>query len=372
MQQLPGLVLAELILMPSQQTVLTIATWLMIISWMLVVGIGVFTVGARVYAHKQQRKKIAIEAVVTDWLMEYVMMAEDATETELSALLEETSTKIKNHYMGSSFARRVVKAVMLDMNRHVRGSVADALHRLYTSLLFDVLALQTLNYGEWHEQAEAVNELTLMQVPYSLPYIEQHRNHRNKLVRLQTQIAEMKLNENHPLGFLSEVKTPIHAWHQANLYAELSKLPKEKIPSFRPWLQSRNYTVVIFAIKMVRLFNQLDLQPYVLMKSLHPHLEVRREVWQFVSYFHIAVGAELIEHLLPDAEPEMQLVMIECLGNLQTMESEQLLEQVIETDLYGLRIEAALALQRSGYDVLGRWPELAPPPPPLVTPQPAH
>jgi hypothetical protein len=211
-----------------------------------------------------------------------------------------------------------------------------------------------------------------MQVSKALPYIEQHRNHRNKLVRLQTQIAEMKLNEGHPLGFLSEVKSPIHAWHQVSLHAELAKLPKEKIPSFRPWLHSTNHTVVVFAIKMIRIFNQLDLQPYVLMKSLHPHIDVRREVWAFVSFFHIAAGAELIEYLLPDSEPAIKLVMIECLGNLQCLESEALLEKIINEDLYDLQIEAALALQRGGYDVLSRWPALAPPPPPTHSVPNAH
>jgi hypothetical protein len=122
-----------------------------------------------------------------------------------------------------------------------------------------------------------------MHITAALPYIRQLRNHPNQQVRLQTQLAEMRLDELHPLTFLDEVRTPLHAWQQVALHAELTRLPKEKVPSFRAWLQSPNPAVVVFAIKMIVQFNQLDLLPYVIMKSLDPHPEVRQEVWRLMS-----------------------------------------------------------------------------------------
>jgi hypothetical protein len=168
----------------------------------------------------------------------------------------------------------------------------------------------------------------------------------------------MRLNEDHPVAFLSEIRAPIHAWHQANLHAELAKLPKEKVPSFRPWLQSKNTSVVVFALRMIRHFNQFELLPYVMMKSLHHDLEVRREVWQFISFFHVEAGVELVSFLIPTSEPEMRQIMLNCLGELGTDYAIETLENIVELNLYGLKMEAALALQRNGYAIVARWPEL--------------
>lgn len=345
-------------IMPGQEIVLAIATALMQGSIVLVVVMGVAVIIARWRHNKREQARKQINDEVTELIMEFLMYAEEASEYEQQELLSDFGQRIRTGYMNSSLARTTVREALMETHRHVRGNIADALRKLHGALLLDTLAMQNLIYGEWHEQVEAINELTAMQVTYALPQIEMLRDHAHQQVRLQTQLAEMRLNDKHPLSFLDEVRTPLHAWQQVALHAELTRLPPEKVPSFRSWLQSPNPGVIIFAIRMIRIFNQLNLMPYVLMKSLHSSKEVRREVWQFVSFFHITEAAELIEHLLPEAEPDMRLPMIDCLGELQTPEAEQLLEDIIEEDRFGLAMQAALALQRGGYNVVARWPHL--------------
>lgn len=350
--------LLESYLLPPPELVLSVARTLMMTSWVLAFISGIGILLARAWSNRQKRKEAAIKEQVADLIMEFLLTAEEATPMEARQLLSEFGNKIREQFMGTALARRVVRENLMDTARHVRGNVVEALRQLYSALLLDTLALQNLQYGEWHEQTEAIHELTTMHVTAALPYIEQLRQHPNQQVRLQTQLAEMRLNEKHPLSFLDEVKTPLHPWQQVALHAELMRLPKEKVPSFRSWLHSSNPGVVVFAIKMIVQFNQLNLLPYVIMKSLDPNQEVRHEVWRLMSYFHIPAAATLIEHLLPESEPEMQLNMINCLAELQTMEAEELLIKIIDQDAYGLRTEAAIALQRSGYDVVGQWPAL--------------
>lgn len=346
-------------LLPSQETILVITNVLVLLSIIFCVMMVLWIVGYRLYLIRTQKKYDAIVEQTTEWLTEFIIMAEDMTDEELVRSLIETSDKFRAEYIRTSLGRRAIKEVMMDMNRHVRGKVADALHALYESLNLDDQALEKLSYGLYHEQAAAIYELTVMQTAHALPQIESYRNSKDEPVRLMAQLGEMKLNPTHPIAFLDGLKTHMNDWHQVNLYAELSKLPKENIPSFRPYLMSDNPSVLLFAIRMIKQFNQLDLQSAVLLKALHPDIHVRKEVWRFIRFFQIAPAVELVDYLLPSNEHEVRLEMIECLGSLMDQSAEDLLIKIIDENLYDLRVEAALALQNAGFEVAQRWPELS-------------
>lgn len=319
----------------------------------------IWIISYRIYLIRTKKLKEKIIYQSTEWLTEFIIMAEDMTDEELVRSLIETSEKFRAAYIKSSLGRQAIKEVMMDMNRHVRGKVADALHALYESLNLDDFAIEKLNYGLYHEQAAAIYELTVMQTSHALPQIENYRDSKDEPVRLMAQLGEMKLNPSHPIGFLDGLKTHMNDWHQVNLYAELSKLPKENIPSFRPYLMSENPSVLLFAIRMIKQFNQLDLQSAVILKALHPDVHVRKEVWRFIRFFQISPAVELVEYLLPKNEHEVRLEMIDCLGNLMDQSAEDLLIKIVDENLYDLKNEAALALQKAGFDATGRWPELS-------------
>ena len=71
------------------------------------------------------------------------------------------------------------------------------------------------------------------------------------------------------------------------LLEELQKFDNQQIPDIAPWLKSENDYVVIFALKLSKIYNQFGMKDVLLELLEHKNEKVRLELMPVLSHLHI-------------------------------------------------------------------------------------
>ncbi|SFG78417.1 HEAT repeat domain-containing protein [Pedobacter insulae] len=159
--------------------------------------------------------------------------------------------------------RNLLTQEILSAKKNMSGTAALFLQRLYLQLKLDEFALEDLSSKKWYIKAKALQDLGIMNLKNYLSKIYRQTNHRNELVRMEAQIAVIKLTGFEGLRFLDVVSYQINDWQQIKLLNELSYLPASNFNGIENWLLSNNESVVIFALKLVKNFHRFELHEQV-------------------------------------------------------------------------------------------------------------
>jgi len=82
-------------------------------------------------------------------------------------------------------------------------------------------------------------------------------NATDPVLRMEAELAWMRLSKGDPFGFLGFIQEEFSAWEQLHMF-EMIKRNKMEVPDFTRWLGSSNASVVIFCKRMIRAFRQGD------------------------------------------------------------------------------------------------------------------
>jgi HEAT repeat protein len=173
--------------------------------------------------------------------------------------------------------RQLLERELLSAKKNMSGTSAVFLQKLYLQLGLDAYALKHLASKKWHVKAKAIQDLGIMGLEKYFNLIYKETNNKNELVRMEAQIAVIKLTGFEGLRFLDVVSYQINDWQQIKLLSELSLLPAGKFNEIEKWLNSANESVVIFALKLIKNFHRFELYPQAELCLKHPSMHVRHK-----------------------------------------------------------------------------------------------
>jgi len=174
--------------------------------------------------------------------------------------------------LGNRNFRKLLTHRLLVARKNILGPSSLPLKHLYLQLGLDQYALKQLMGPHWHRKAMALQEIGLMDLKDLLAKIYRYSNHKNELVRGEAQVAIIKLYGFEGLRFLDVISYQLTSWQQIKLLNELSLLPAENFNGIEKWMQSTNWSVVLFSLKLAGTYRRFELYSYVL-----PHLESPEE-----------------------------------------------------------------------------------------------
>ncbi len=96
-------------------------------------------------------------------------------------------------------------------------------------------------------------------------------------VRLRGELVLMNLTAEDPMSFLDRLSQPFTHAEQLGVFDEMVR-KSIKVPDFTRWLKSYNETVAVFAIRMIRAWQQKDAYPALIRLLHHSNPEIREEV----------------------------------------------------------------------------------------------
>lgn len=250
--------------------------------------------------------------------------------------------------LAKRFNREVLIEQIIELHKNLSGATSQVLRDLYLQLGFDQDATQRLKKYDWSVKAKAVRELAQMGISEAEPAIAELLNHPNTVLALEVQIALLKLNREHPFSFLNDTEVEITDWQQVSMLAMISHSPHFKIPDFSQWLGSKNDSVVLFVIKMINYYNQLEAADKMIALLSHPSDKIRAELIRTLGDMEVNEAENRLIEMYPEESEETKIDILVALGKIGTERAVGFLQQALKSPEFPLTFHAAKGLMTSG------------------------
>ncbi len=248
----------------------------------------------------------------------------------------------------SEFNRRILINQMIDLSINLSGEAKDKLRELYLLMHLDQDSISKVYNPKWHIQVKGFRELAFMDIPEANDKIRQALKSKNDILRMEAQLALVRLNKDDPFGFLDYLKYPFTLWEQLNVH-ELITFHNLSIPKFSRWTVSQNKTVVLFSLRMIQVFKQQDAAPAIIECLNHPDEDIRHMAILVCGEIQLRETLPHLKHMYKNEEYRNCLAIVQAMGKMPDELMLGFLKLVLdkEEDVQ-LQIEAAMAINRMG------------------------
>ncbi len=271
-------------------------------------------------------------------LMDYLFSEEE---------LKEVPIKI-NQIASDKFKRFILVDEMKDLIVNLSGDAAAKLRGLYYNLNLDDDSRLKAYSKKWHIKIKGFRELAFMNIIDVNEEITRCLHSNNSLLRMEAQLALVRLNDTDRFAFLDHLKRPFTKWEQMNVH-EIIVSHNLEVPDFERWLNSQNQTIVIFALNMIKVFKQKKSWEKVVELLDNEDHEIRKTAIFVLGELRIRPA---VAHLKNHYKVEIYENLLSILIALRKISDESALKFMImvidKEDDVQLQIEAAKALRDMG------------------------
>ena len=278
----------------------------------------------------------------------------ESQEAEAPESVSAAADKFRNYGLKSQLRKQALIDMMINLKKSFSGEFERQLDQVYRELALYDVSLKKIRNGTWSKKAQGIREIAAMNYQEAWLEIAKLRHSRNKILAQEAQMASIRLAEGKPLYFLDNYTKPISLWQQINFYHYLLKTDKSLLPDFQRWLSSDNESVVIFSLKMIRVFNQAEAAPVVADLLKHSSFQVKLQAIQTLTKLQAETYANRLFQMLDIQDTNIRVATIHALGKLGNEYHKKLLKSFLLDDTYQVRLAAAKALRgvQIKYDLL--------------------
>ncbi len=247
-------------------------------------------------------------------LSEFLFLEDDATKDEKSNYL---ALKVELRQMlNDDFNRRILTQVLLDLRKDISGSTQDLICKLYQSLGLEDDAYQKLKSWRWQSVCEGIVELSQMKVSDAYSFICRLIKDRRSIIRKQAEIAVVTLNKDGIIYFLDNTKYSISEWQQLKLLDVLNNKTDYNPPSFKVWLTSNNNHVVLFALRLIKHYNQNDAKASVIELVKHKSNQIREAAILCIKEFNFVEALDTLKLVFWQCSITVKISILETIAHL--------------------------------------------------------
>jgi len=246
------------------------------------------------------------------------------------------------------FRRQVLIDQMIDVSVNLKGDSREKLTRLYNDLELVTDTLARVRSRRWHKKIKGFRELAFMGIREGNEEMINSLNSKNEILRMEAQIALVRLSDNDHFEFLSHLRRPFSLWEQITLH-DLIIQHELPVPDFRRWLSSENPTVVMFALRMIREFKQKEAEPEMKKVMLHRDLRVSKLAVEVAGDMDMRSTLETMKRMYKFQEYNNCLEIVKSMGKMPDTSMLGFLKLVLDKeDDVQLQIEAVKAIENMG------------------------
>jgi len=209
------------------------------------------------------------------------LLFEDNSEEsndEILAGYKEFSPIVKGNYLGKK-KRKLLRQMMIDemlkMKKNLSGAGVEDLYKLYDKLSLHEDSYRKLETKKYQLIVMGIRELSEMNFKTYYRFIYRCTNHPQEDVRIEAQVAIVRLFGVKGLRFLSIVTYAISEWQQMTLLHLLNNMKKDKPKGFDKWFDSKNDSVIIFSLRLAEMYNCLEFLEKIQHLLHHPNDTVK-------------------------------------------------------------------------------------------------
>lgn len=297
------------------------------------------------YVKAKRNRKIQKWKLMADLLARKAIFYED--EDDASPGLIGVTSRLNKLIINRHF-RKVLTDELVNAKKNVTGTSAENLKRLYLQLTLDQFALARLKNYNWYIKAQAIQELSIMDIKDALTKIYRFTNNANDLLRAEAQVAVIKFYGFEGLRFLDVISYPITEWQQIKLLHELTRVSPTDFSGIEKWLSSKNKTVVSFALKLVRNYHRFELHDIVADRLGDEDAGVRMQAIFTLGEIFSYNTSEILISRLPSEDNRHKTAIIRVLRNIATEDDVPALVDQLSSNNPELELMIAQALAKTG------------------------
>jgi HEAT repeat protein len=173
-------------------------------------------------------------------------------------------------------------------------------------------------------------------------------NSSNEILRMEAQIALVRLSDDNHFDFLFQLKRPFSLWEQITLH-DLIIQHNIPVPAFKKWLVSSNDTVVFFALRMIREFRQSDAEEDIKKTLQHNSQSVRQLAVQVAGDLQLISSLGIMKRMYKNQDYKTCLEIVRSMGKMPELSMLRFLKMVLDKeDDVQLQIEATKSIEKMG------------------------
>jgi hypothetical protein len=247
-----------------------------------------------------------------------------------------------------TYRRQALIDQMIDVSVNLKGDAEEKLCSLYLYLGLDRDSIKRAKDYRWHKKIKGFRELAFMNIKDANDAIYKALNSKNEILRMEAQIALVRLTDEDPFSFLFHLERPFSLWEQITLH-ELIIQHDLPVPEFSKFLKSSNPTVVMFALRMIREFRQKDAEDDVRETLDHSSPEVRKLAVEVAGDLEMRSTLEVMKRMYKSQDYNTCLEIIKAMAKMPDPSLMGFLKLVLDKeDDVQLQIEATKAIENNG------------------------
>jgi competence protein ComGC len=319
-------------------TLIPILLIIIVVCLLTMILILMFVLFLRSKRKKEYKSIYALKSDYQTRLINY-LYEESEREKELEEIRKLSKDKM---------SRKVLINEMIDLSINLSGEPKRILRNLYMSVGLHEDSIEKAYANKWHIKIKGFRELAFMDIHDANIEIRRCLNSSNPILRMEAQLALVRLNEEDPFQFLDYVEEHFTIWEQMNVYETIiyHELP---IPDFSRWLNCDNKSVVIFSLRMIKLFKQNDAVYKLLQMVDYPDHDVRHELYQTLGALEKDEIRNILKNQFLTESQENKLIILQSLGRFRNENDIEFFKRVIEeNDEVEIQIQAAKGIRSTG------------------------
>lgn len=221
-------------------------------------------------------------------------------EKELEEINEMRGEDYYEYFSKDDLSNQLFKEILIDniigLNKKMKGEFKGKLKMIYQKLGLDKFSLEMLESSKWHKVTEALVQINEMDLIEALPRVEKLSNSENFYVRSQAVATLLNLSQKADLTFLKDQTFPLSDWQQMNYLRIIKFVNNYKPLHIEVLFDSKNPSIRVFAIKLVRMLGRVDLIGHLSQMSQDASDEERLEILETFD----VLGAHMEIHFIND------------------------------------------------------------------------
>ncbi|MGB5355206.1 MAG: HEAT repeat domain-containing protein [Eudoraea sp.] len=216
--------------------------------------------------------------------------------------------------------KQVIAEVLVDLQKDVSGEARTRVYQLYQELELHIEAIKKLDSWRWEVVSKGILELTQMRVTSSYGFIKKFINDKRSIIRKQAQIAAVTLTHEGISFFLDTTRYKISEWQQLKLMEVLQNLEGFNPPSFKAWLTSNNRDVVLFSLRLIKHYHQIDAGIAMIPLVQHKNDMVKAEAIYCIKEFRVKEAMQTLKAVLPNCKTDIRIMILEVIATMGDIE----------------------------------------------------
>lgn len=291
---------------------------------------------------RSEQWKSEIDQALTSSIISF--SSEDYADGDINQVIN----NIKKLPLQKYVVRQLVISELIFLHKNFSGKINSLITTIYTMLRLEEHSKRKLKSWRWYIKAEGIEELSELGIKSVAEELLLYVNSKNITLRMQAQSGYLQLSTTDPFVFLDYTDQNLLLWHQINLMDVLNRRKDIPLPVFSRWFNSANDSIVIFCIRLVVRFHQLESVKDLLKLINHSSEKIRQEMISAIGELSLVDSERHLTIHYQNETRNCQLEIIKTVGKISSGDEFGFLKRMVLDSDFSIRFEAAKAIKRHG------------------------